>query len=62
MDVAVEAQPQEEKEMTVSLSFSLPLSLAQWVQEYMRRTKRNRSEVITAGVERLRSDEQEAAA
>lgn len=62
MTVAVETQPQEEKEMTVSASFSMPLSLAQWVQEHMRETGLNRSELVTAALMRLRRDAEERAA
>jgi hypothetical protein len=47
MSVTVEPDAVEaEKEMTVSMSFSLPLSLTQWLQDYMRASGMNRSECI----------------
>ena len=52
----------QEKEMSVGLSFTAPLSLAQWVQDYMRTHGLNRAEVIVMALERLKADETEAKA
>lgn len=60
MDEVVD-QGGQEKEMTVGLSFTAPLSVAQWVQEYMRAKGIGRSEAIVEALELLKQQEALAA-